>query len=252
MILSMLMLLLFQVTEGQPDAGLIMSKSRDKSITGSMSANIKLIITEKNGTTRTRTISMITKSYPNGSEKRFIKFIEPADVKGTAMLVFDNRNEQDEMWIYLPALKKTRRIVSSESGKSFMSSEFSNADMTSPTLTDFVNSLLPASGNDKEWIIESIPVTEEKADEYGYLKKISYISKADYQVNKMEFYNFDGLLFKTILINSVYPLPDGKFIIKNMIADNHLNGRKSEIMLSNITEGQKLDDSYFTLQNLQK
>ena len=80
---------------------------------------------------------MMTKSYADGLEKRMIRFIEPADVRGTSMLVVDNKNSADEMWIYLPALKKTRRIVTSEKGKSFMSSEFSNADMASPAVSDF-------------------------------------------------------------------------------------------------------------------
>ncbi len=116
----------------QPDAGQIMSKSRDLSLIASLNATVNLSITEKNGATRNRTISMTTKSFPDGLEKRFIRFMEPADVRGTSMLVVDNKNQADEMWIYLPALKKTRRIVSSEKGKSFMSSEFTNADMSSP------------------------------------------------------------------------------------------------------------------------
>ncbi len=89
---------------------------------------------------------MTTKSYADGLEKRFIRFIEPADVRGTAMLIVDNENTADEMWIYLPALKKVRRIVSSEKGKSFMSSEFSNADISSPPISDFVNRHLDNSG----------------------------------------------------------------------------------------------------------
>lgn len=252
MILSMLLLPLFQVVAQQPDAALIMSKSRELSLTGSMSANINLSITEKGGASRFRTISMTTKSYPDGLEKRFIKFIEPADVRGTAMLVLDNKNIPDEMWIYLPALKKTRRIVSSEKGKSFMSSEFSNADMSSPTLSDFISKHLGESGSNNQWIIESKPVNEDKADEYGYSKKISYISMDKYQILKMEFYNFDNELFKIIEIKSIYPLPDGKFIIKNMIANNVLTNRKSEIILNNIADGLKVDDSFFTLQNLQR
>ena len=83
MILSVFMTLLLQAVSQQPDAALIMSKSRDLSLTGSMSANINLSITEKSGASRLRTISMTTKSYPDGLEKRFIKFIEPADVRGT-------------------------------------------------------------------------------------------------------------------------------------------------------------------------
>ncbi|OFY62497.1 MAG: hypothetical protein A2Y71_15110 [Bacteroidetes bacterium RBG_13_42_15] len=229
-----------------------MSKSRDLSITGSLSANINLTITEKGGAIRNRTIAMTTKSYTDGLEKRFIRFIEPADVRGTAMLVVDNKNMADEMWIYLPALKKTRRIVTSEKGKSFMSSEFSNADMSSPTLSDFVNRHLNKSGINNQWIIESVPVNEDKADEYGYSRKISYISIDKNQVQKMEFYNFDNELFKIIEIKSIFPLSDGKYLVKNMVANNLNTNRKSEILFSNIDEGIKVDDSYFTIQNLER
>jgi hypothetical protein len=217
-----------------------------------MSATIKLSITEKNGTSRNRTISMTTKSYQGGLEKRLIKFIEPADVRGTSMLVIDNKDAPDEMWIYLPALKKTRRIVSSEKGKSFMSSEFSNADMSSPTLPDFINEHATGSGTNNLWMIESKPVSEDKADEYGYSKKISYISMDNYQIQKMEFYNFDNVLFKIIEIKNIFPLPDGKFIVSNMTANNVLTNRKSEIILNDIKEGSKADDSFFSLQNLER
>jgi len=195
---------------------------------------------------------MTTKSYADGMEKRIIKFIEPADVRGTSMLVVDNKNSADEMWIYLPALKKTRRIVTSEKGKSFMSSEFSNADMTSPTISDFIHKHLEKSGTDNHWIIESTPVNEDKADEYGYSKKISYISVDKSQVQKMEFYNFDNELFKVIEIKSVFPLGDGKYLVKDMVASNLNTNRKSEILFSKINEGIKVDDSNFTIQNLER
>lgn len=251
-LLTVLLLPLLQVEAQQPDAGDIMNKSREMSLTGSMSAKINLSITEKNGASRLRTISMTTKSFPDGLEKRFIRFMEPTDVRGTAMLVVDNKNASDEMWIYLPALKKTRRIVSSEKGKSFMSSEFSNADMNSPTLSDFINKHLEGSGKNNQWIIESRPVDEDKADEYGYSRKVSYIRTDKYQILKMEFYNFDNELFKTIEIVGIYPLKDGKFIIKDMIANNLVTGRRSEITITNITEGAKVDDSVFSLQNLER
>jgi hypothetical protein len=252
MLLLVLVLPLLQVSAQQPDADQIMNKCRDLSLAGSMSATIKLSITEKNGASRNRTISMTTKSFSDGLEKRFIKFIEPSDVRGTAMLVVDNKNAADEMWIYLPALKKTRRIVSSEKGKSFMSSEFSNADMSAPTLSDFINHHIAGSGSGNQWIIESKPVDEDKADEYGYSRKISYISMDKYQVQKMEFYNFDNELFKTIEIRSVYPLIDGKYMVNDMIASNLLTNRKSEILFSNINDKATVDDSYFTVQNLER
>ena len=248
----MLLLPIFQATAQEPDASVIMNKSREFSMAGSMSVNINLTILEKNGTSRSRTISMTTKSYPEAQEKRFIKFIEPADVRGTAMLIIDNSNSADEMWIYLPALKRTRRIVSSEKSKSFMSSEFSNADMSSPTLTDFTNKHLKGSGKNGKWIIESKPINEEKADEYGYSRKISFLKTEKFQIERMEFYNFDNELFKIIEIKGIHSFPDGKYLVKDMTAENLLNKRKSEIIMSKIIEGAKVDDSVFSLQNLEK
>jgi len=195
---------------------------------------------------------MTTKTFPGGLEKRMIEFLEPADVRGTAMLVVDNKNSADEMWIYLPALKRTRRIVSSEKGKSFMSSEFTNADMSSPTLSDFTNRHLSESGKDGMWIIESIPVDEDKEDEYGYTRKVSYIDMDNYQVRKMEFYNFDDEMFKTIEIRDVHEMDEGRYMIKDMIASNHITDRKSEIVFNDIEEEVKVDDAFFTVRNLER
>jgi hypothetical protein len=229
-----------------------MISSRDKAITGSLSAKISLLITEKNGSTRIRTISMVTKSYPDGSEKRSIKFLEPADVKGTSMLITDNKTSADEMWIFLPALNKTRRIVSTERGKNFMSSEFTNADMSSPAPSDFTNMHAPNSGENNTWVIESIPADNVKVDEYGYSKKISYIGKGDLTVKKIEFYNFENKLFKILEIRSVQPLEGGRYLVKDMLARNLINGRSSEMKMDNIAVNARIDDSIFSLQNLGK
>jgi outer membrane lipoprotein-sorting protein len=156
------------------------------------------------------------------------------------------------MWIYLPALKKTRRIVSSEKGKSFMSSEFSNADMSSPALSDFNNRHLRNSGENNLWVIESIPVNDDKADEYGYSKKISYVSADKNIVKKMEFYDFDNKMFKVIEIKAVQPGTNGRYLVSDMTSQNLINGRSSEIKFGNIKMDTAIDDSVFTLQNLEK
>ena len=95
-------------------------------------------------------------------------------------------------------------------------------------------------------------MNEDKADEYGFSKKISYVSIDKNQVQKMEFYNFDNELFKVIEIKSIFPLSDGKYMVKNMMASNLNTNRKSEILFSNISEGVKIDDSNFTIQNLER
>jgi hypothetical protein len=252
LILSLSLLPLFQAAAQLPEADQVMIKSRDLTITGSMSSTISLTIIEKGGSIRKRTITMVSKSYPDGAEKRLIRFIEPADVRGTSMLVIDNKSIADEMWVYLPALKKTRRIVTSEKGKSFMSSEFSNADMSSPNLSDFKNKYLKNPVENNLLIIESTPVNTDKADEYGYSKKVSYISSDNWQVKKIEYYNFDNQLFKIMEVKSIQPAENGKYIIKDMIVNNTITGRSSEILFDKIITGVKIEDSEFSLQNLER
>jgi len=235
----------------QPDADDIIRKSRELTLISALSSDITLTITEKNGSVRKRTISMTSKSFPDGTEKRLIRFIEPADVKGTSLLIVDNQDIADEMWIYLPALKRTRRLVSSEKGKSFMSSEFSNSDMSSPPLSDFRNMYLDQPEISVLWVIESIPVDEDIADEYGYSKKVSFIDKETLLVKKIEFYNFDNQLFKIMEIDGAVPVSNGKFVIKEMTAKNLSNGRSSEIVMNNITQDTSVDDDFFSLRNLQ-
>lgn len=235
----------------QPDAFEIMDRSRELSLTGSMSAEVELTLTEKNGSVRQRSINMFSKTYGD-TEKRFIEFLAPADIRGTAMLIFDNKAADDEMWIYLPALKRIRRISTSEKGKSFMSSEFTNADMSSPSATDFSQRHTTGSGTGEMWIIESLPASGDMAEEYGYSRKLSYIDQEDYHTVKMEFYDFDNKLFKVIEIKSIFPLKDGKFMVDHMTAENLATGRKSEMKMRNIKTGQAVDDNVFTVQNLER
>ncbi len=89
-----------------------------------------LIIFDAKGNKRVRKTASVSKLYDKGlTEKRIIRFLTPADVKGTSLLTFDYENKTDDMWLYLPALRKTRRIVASEKAKSFMGSEFTYADI---------------------------------------------------------------------------------------------------------------------------
>jgi len=227
-----------------------MEKGRDLTMISALKSTMTLTIYEKNGATRVRTISMVSKAT-GGTEKRLVKFIEPADVRGTAMLIVDNEDTQDEMWIYLPALKKTRRIVSTEKGKSFMSSEFSNADMTTATLSDFRITHAPLSGSGDSWIIESKPVTEEKAEEYGYSRKVTSLGKKDLKISRMEYYNFDNTLYRTIEILASRPVAgsDG-YIMTEMVATNLLNGRSSRIVYNDVNTTANIPENTFEVSNL--
>ena len=237
----------------QSDPVQLMDKSRDLTMSGNIQSTVTLTITEKSGSVRMRKLNMTTKSYEDGTIKRMVKFLDPADVRGTAMLIIDNQNAQDDMWIYLPALKKTRRIVSTEKGKSFMSSEFSNADMSSGSNADFTIRHMPESGKNDTWVIESVPVSDEKADEYGFSKKVTFLDKKSLVTRKIDFYNFDNELFKTIDIVATQPLTGKEgYIMTDMLAINHLSGRSSRVKFDQVNTSASIPDNTFVADNLSR
>ncbi len=235
----------------QSDPAQLMDKSRDLTMSGNIQSTVALTITEKNGAVRTRKLNMITKSYDDGTIKRMVKFLDPADVRGTAMLIIDSKNNQDDMWIYLPALKKTRRIVSTEKGKSFMSSEFSNADMSSGSNADFRMRHMSESGKAGTWVIESVPVSDDKADEYGFSKKVTYLEMGSLKTRKIDFYNFDNELFKSIEILATQPIAGKEgYVMTDMLATNHLNGRSSRVRFDQVNTSATIADNTFSVESL--
>ena len=123
------------------DAREISKKASDAINLDAMEMVSTLKIISANGEERVRTLSTASRKFGDVS-KMMMKFLEPADVRGTTLLVFDYENKDDDLWIYMPALRKTRRIVSSEKGKNFMGSEFTNADISKHNLDEFNYKLL--------------------------------------------------------------------------------------------------------------
>jgi len=246
--------LLVSAAQGQlDDASSILDRSRDLTIVDALEATITLTITDKNGNSRIRTNSMVSKKYPDGTEKRLIRFLAPAEVQGTAILIHDYRDSQDDMWIYLPALKRVRRIITTEKGKSFMGSEFTNADISSPPSADFISRHLEGSGKNGMYIIESIPADGSKVNEYGYSRRVNYFQKENLHLDRMEFYDRNNVLFKTIKVSAIELLGnDGTYIVKSMTATNHQSGRSSTMKMDDISSTVRPADGIFDAQNLDR
>ena len=137
-------------------------------------AVVKMTVIDDKRQSRERDITMATKLYDGGkTEKRIYRFLSPADVQGTSVLVFDYEAKPDDVWIYLPALRKTRRIVSSQRTQSFMGSEFSYGDLNIPALDDFDYTLVKEEpfGGETCYVIDV--AAEEQGDrrERGLLEE---------------------------------------------------------------------------------
>ncbi|TKJ39099.1 RND transporter [candidate division LCP-89 bacterium B3_LCP] len=220
-------------------------------------ATSTMTIMDSKGRERVRKIAMVTKLFDGGeTEKKLVRFLAPADVKGTGLLTFDYEVEDDDMWLYMPALRKTRRIVSSEKAKSFMGSEFSYADMTPPNLDDFGYNILSEIEVNGTlcWEIEIIPNDEDIADENGFSKKISYIGKEDFVIRKAVYYDLDETLLKELTVHEFRLLdPENmKYRPVNMEMVNIQNDRKSFLVVNNIQFNPDVKDEYFTTRYLER
>lgn len=234
----------------------IVAKSYSASKTAGSESITTLTIFDNKGRERVRKISSASKTCEDGTEKRIVKFLFPADVKGTGMLIFDYEVKDDDMWIYMPALRKTRRIVSSEKSKSFMGSEFSNADISTPALDDFTYKKLGKEIVDGvECLqIELVPVDEKRAEDYGYSKKVLCIGPEDFVARKATFHDLDGELLKVLSSRKIIPLDEenGKFHATEIEITNVQNNRRSVMVFEKLVFSPDVDEEYFTIRYLEK
>jgi hypothetical protein len=253
--IGLLLILITLMAHSQPSAKEIMQKTREVSKIKGMEAVSTLKIYDSRGRERTREISMASGLFDNGAtEKRIIRFLAPAEVKGTGMLIFDYDDQTDDMWIYMPALRKTRRIVSSEKGQSFMGSEFSNADMAAPNLDDYQYRLLGSEIQDGIdcWKIEVLPVNDEIADETGVSREITWIGKEDFVTRKSEYYDLDNDLWKILTASDIRNITNGKFMAAFMQMENVRNERKSVFTFDRLQYSPDVKGEYFTVMYLEK
>ena len=225
-------------------------------VKGVQGVSVMQIIDQK-GRKRIRKIKQVTKLYDNGdTEKRLLKFVSPADVKGVGLLTYDYKDKDDDLWIYMPALRKTRRIVSTEKAKNFMGSEFTYSDMTPPSLDDFTfNHLGEETVKDVLcYKIEWIPQDEDIAEENGFSKRITFIGKQDFVIRKSIYYDLDGELLKELVIHKIKELDtkNHKFRAMHLEMVNHQNGRRSVLVNEELEFNPSVQDDYFTTRYLER
>ncbi len=240
-----------------PSAREIMEKVTTARKLDGSEAVVKMSVIESSGSKRERSISMATKLYDSGdTEKRLYRFLSPPDVKGTGILVFDYVAKPDDIWIFMPALHKTRRIVSSERSKSFMGSDFTYGDLNIPALDEFNYSLAKEEdvGGDKCWVIDVQPKTKQTAEAEGYEKKTYWVSMKTFTVRKGLFFDLEGKPLKELKTDNVKLLDPKKQRYRAMRMEmiNTQTGRHSVFESVKVDFVPDTNDDYFTTRYLER
>jgi outer membrane lipoprotein-sorting protein len=244
------------MAQGQMDPKDIMKKSRDQSKLSGLESKTTLEINDGKGNQRMRVTTMASRIFPDGTEKRSILFLSPADVKGTGILIWDFDGKEDNMWIYMPALRKSRKIVSSEKSKNFMGSEFSNADLAVENIDDFTYIMDGTETIDAQicWKIKVTPGTSQIAAEYGISAKTTWISQKDFMPRKTLFLDPEGKPWKEMLFSGIKLMDTkaGKYFISQMEIRNLKNGRFSKMNMTDMVYNPNVKEEYFTLAFIEK
>jgi len=179
------------------DAGSIMNSAKNRVQSNTISTRSRMVITAKSGTTTERVIDQYSKDGPNGA-RTVIVFQSPANVAGTRFLTMDTAGGGQDQWIFLPSLGRVRRIAASESGGSFMGTDFSYDDISSmdrELSLDTHTLLREETLNGKPcYVIQSVP----KDNAYQYSKTITWIDKTGFLIYKSEMYSRRGEMVKVM------------------------------------------------------
>ena len=158
-----------------------------------------MTLTNKSGQQRIRKTFGTTKLDTNGLDnKRMTRFLEPADVKGTVSLLIEHSDKDDDIWIYLPSVKKVRRLISSNKKDSFVGTDFSYGDVIGHKVKEWNHTLVKEEDVDGKpcYVIESTPKDATVKTNTGYSKRIGWIQKDNFVTVKAVAYDEAGELLK--------------------------------------------------------
>jgi outer membrane lipoprotein-sorting protein len=221
----------------------IMEKVDNRLIPVDMTSDMTMSIIDKKGRSRNRAIT----SFRMGDDKSIMWFQEPADVKGSSFLRISHDERDDDMWLYLPAFGKVRRIASSAKNGSFMGSDFTYEDMGDRKVKDYDYEILGSEELDSRlcWKIQSVP---KKGVVTDYSKSVLWVWQDQFMVIKGDLYDKRGGLKKKMIVT---PFQSGKYwIAEKLVMENLKRKGKTRISFQNIQVDTGLKDDLFNSRQL--
>jgi len=235
----------------------IMEKNFFVTKTKTLKSDATMVLVNDKDQTRERKTTTVSKLQKNGVDSSLlVRFATPADIKGTGFLQIEHSEGDDDQWIYLPALKKSRRLVANNKKDSFVGSDFSYGDISLPKVDAYTHSVLRSenlSGQDC-YVIESVPKDDTVKHDSGYSKKTIWVRKDNFLEAKVEYYDLSGRLLKTqITGNHKMVEPDTqRWVALRREMINHQTAHKTILTFDSVESGLSLADDLFTTRYLER
>ena len=236
-----------------PEAkGLAIAEKADATTNGFIDskANMRMILTNRQGETSERELRVQTMEVENDGDKSMTIFDTPADVKGTALLTFTHKLKNDDQWLYLPALRRVKRMSSSNKSGPFMGSEFAFEDLGSQEVEKYTWKFIKEEefNGTPTYVLERIPVDKKS----GYKRQLIWMHQAELYAMKIDFYDRKDSLLKTLDFSDHKQYQDKFWRAHNMMMVNHQTGKKTELIWSDIVFGNGYSDKDFNKNSLKR
>jgi hypothetical protein len=222
-----------------PTAAEIVDRVNARDDGDSLSRRIVMELVDRDGTRRSRVLRAFRRDF--GDERRSVLFFdEPAAVKGTAFLSFDYADpaRDDDQWLYLPELRKTRRIALAERGRAFLGTDLSFEDMKKETKVEAGDYVWTAAGEEvvdgaRCFVVEGVAVDAATARETGYGKVRMRVDAERWIPRFLEYWTADGAALKTVRLRDVHEV-DGLWMAGRVEAEQLQTGHRTELRFEEI------------------
>ena len=234
------------------DKGLEIAKEADRRDEGFGDTRSKMvmILRNKRGQESKRELEIRTLEVKDDGDKSMTVFHTPRDVRGTALLTFSHGVDPDDQWLYLPALRRVKRIASNNQSGPFMGSEFAYEDLSSQEVDKYTYKYLKDEKIDGVdcFLIEQYPVRKDS----GYTRLQTWMDKDEYRVRKIDFYDRKGALLKTLTPGEYKQFLGKHWRAQRMNMVNHQTVKSTELIWSEWKFKTGLKDDDFTRTRLQQ
>jgi len=211
-------------------------------------SKVEMLLVDKKNNTRGRILEIYAKDY-SSLIKTFLEFTEPADIKGTKFLSIEEEKADNTQYLYLPALGRSRRIVSSQKNLAFVNTDFTYEDMQRRRPEKDTHRIIADEALNSRNCVVVESVSNDNTSQYS--KRISWVDKESDVVVKIEFYDKKGKKIKEFRVNGLEK-KDGIWTVTDMVMDNEKDVHKTYMKLLEVRYNQGLGDDIFTSYSLEK
>lgn len=227
--------------------------ARDEGV--AVARNLTMRMTDRHNKVRIRETRAFRKYY--GDEKRtVIYYLKPKNIKDTAFLTYDYAEKEDDQWLYLPAMRKVRRISASDRGDYFLGTDLSYEDVKLETRVSVKDYIRKTIGEDEIdgfhcYVVEEIPIDNETAEELGHSRREICVDDNIWIVRQSVFWDTQKKLLKTIHFKDITQV-QGIWTAHIIEVENHKTGHTTKFTFSDVQYNEEVNDRVFTQNALKR